>query len=264
MHLKRLATAAVLVPVFYLYITKLSAVWFDGLVMAMGLLALWEFLSFYRTPLEMKLAGMFFCLPLLAPAAMTGRPFPGVFALLLIALAALRLFARGPQKALAEISVPVVALLYIPGLLLYQMSLRGAGAMWIIFLYGTVWIGDSFALYVGRSIGRRKLYPEVSPNKTVEGAAGSVIGGAAAGFCAGAVFHLGVSIRTAALLGALMGATAIIGDLIESMFKRDAAVKDSSSLFPGHGGMLDKLDGPLVSAPVLYWCLLALGLRPPL
>ncbi len=261
--LKRLATAAVLVPVFYLYITKLSAPWFDGLVLAMGLLALWEFLTFYRAPREMKAAGMFFCLLIMAPVAVTGRPLPDVFALLLMSIAALRLFARGPKTALPDISVPVVALLYIPGLLLYQMFLRSAGAMWIIFLYGTVWIGDSFALYVGRSIGKRKLYEEVSPKKTVEGAAGSVIGGALAGLAAGSVFRLGVSLRTAVLLGALMGATAIIGDLVESMFKRDAAVKDSSSLFPGHGGMLDKLDGPLISAPILYWCLQALGLRPP-
>lgn len=258
MHAKRLATAAILVPVFYLYITKLSAVWFDGLVIVMGLLAIWEFLSFYGSPREMRLAGMGLCLLMLAPAAFAGHPWPGIFAIVLIVPVALRLFAGGPKGALADLSAPVLGLLYIPGLLLYQIFLRGIGAHWIIFLYGTVWIGDSFALYVGQSVGKRKLYPEVSPNKTVEGAAGSVIGGAAAGFAASLVFHLGISSGAAVLLGALMGIITIIGDLVESMFKRDAEVKDSSDVFPGHGGMLDKLDGPLISAPVLYWFLLRL------
>ena len=261
MHIKRLVTAAVLVPVFYLYITKLPAPWFDALVIIMGLLALWEFLSFYRADLKMKLAGMGFCLFLLAPEAAAGRTSPAVFAALIIAFAALRLFAGDPKAALAEISVPVIGLLYIPGLLLYQMSLRIAGARWIIFLYGTVWIGDSFALYTGRALGKRKLYEQVSPNKTVEGAAGSVIGGGLAGLAAGAVFHLGISREAAAALGALMGTVAIIGDLMESMFKRDAGVKDSGHFLPGHGGMLDKLDGPLLAAPVLCLCLRAIGLK---
>ncbi|MDA8388144.1 MAG: phosphatidate cytidylyltransferase [Nitrospiraceae bacterium] len=260
-HIKRLVTAAVLVPVFYLYITRLPAFWFDALVIVMGLAALWEFLSFYRAGRKMKLAGMGFCLVLLVPQAVAGRTFPGLFAALVMVFAVLRLFAGGPKEALAEISAPVISLLYIPGLLLYQMFLRGAGAQWIIFLYGTVWIGDSFALYTGQLIGKRKLYQQVSPNKTVEGAAGSVIGGAAAGLAAGAVFHLGVSCAAAAALGAFMGTTAIIGDLVESMFKRDAEVKDSGHFLPGHGGMLDKLDGPLLSAPLLYWCLLLMGVR---
>ena len=259
MHIKRLATAALLVPVFYLYITKLPAPWFDALVIVMGLAALWEFLSFYRTGRAMKLAAMGFGLLLLALEAAAGRVFPGVFAVFLIAFAVLRLFAGDPKAALAEMSAPVIGLLYIPGLLIYQMYLRAADVHWIIFLYGTVWIGDSFALYAGKALGKRKLYERVSPNKTVEGAVASVIGGAAAGLAAGMVFRLWVSAPAATALGALMGATAIIGDLVESMFKRDAQVKDSGCFLPGHGGMLDKLDGPLLAAPILYCCLRLTG-----
>ncbi len=261
MQIKRLLTAAVLVPVFYLYITRLPGIWFDGLAAFMGMLALWEFLHFYGVRGVMKAVGMGLGLLFLASAALSGQAPPGVYAFLLLVTVTARLFKTGPASALKDISPVVTALLYIPGLIVYQIFLRDFGAHWIIFLYGTVWIGDSAALYAGRSLGKRKLYPEVSPNKTIAGAVGSVIGGSAAGFAASLVFPLGISSVTAALLGLLMGTTAIAGDLVESMFKRDAGVKDSSSILPGHGGMLDKLDGPLFSAPILYWGLLLLGVK---
>ena len=274
MQIKRLLTAAVLVPVFYLYIAKLPGIWFDGLAAAMGMLALWEFLHFYGVRGVMKLVGMGLGLFFLAAAALSGPelsvPFlrsffflpPGIYPFLLLAAVTIRLFKTGPSFAMKDISPVMLALLYIPGLIVYQMFLRDFfGTHWVIFLYGTVWIGDSAALYAGRSLGKRKLYPEVSPNKTVAGAIGSVIGGSAAGFAASLVFKLGISSGTAALLGLLMGTTAIAGDLVESMFKRDAGVKDSGSFLPGHGGMLDKLDGPLFSAPILYWGLLLLGVK---
>lgn len=261
MHAKRLLTAAVLVPVFYLYITKLPAIWFDGLAAVMGMIALWEFLHFYGAPQAMKLTGMALGLFFLATAILSGQVPQGIFTFLLLMVLIVRLFKTGPPSALKDISTVMVALLYIPGLIVYQMFLRDLGAYWIIFLYATVWIGDSAALYIGHGLGKRKLYPEVSPNKTVEGAIGSVLGGGAAGFAAGMIFPLGISPAMAAGLGFLMGTTTIAGDLIESMFKRDAGVKDSSHFLPGHGGMLDKLDGPLFSAPILYWGLLTIGFK---
>ena len=261
MHAKRLLTAAVLVPVFYIYITKLPGIWFDGLAAVMGMIALWEFMHFYGAPSAMKLTGMALGLFFLAGAALSGRVPAGIYSFLLLIAVTIRLFKSGPPSALKEISTVVVALLYIPGLIVYQMFLRDLGAQWVIFLYGTVWIGDSAALYVGHALGKRKLYPEVSPNKTVEGAIASMAGGAAAGFAAGMVFQLGISPAAAAGLGLLMGTIAIAGDLVESMFKRDAGVKDSSHMLPGHGGMLDKLDGTLFSAPILYWALLIIHVR---
>ena len=261
MHAKRLLTAAVLLPVFYLFITKLPGIWFDVLAAAMGMLALWEFLHFYGAPPAMKLLGMGLGLFFLIGAALSGHVSANAYTLLLLVTVTAKMLKSGPASSLKEVSTVMVALLYIPGLIVYQMFLRGMGAQWIIFLYGTVWIGDSAALYVGHSLGRKKLYPEVSPNKTVEGAIGSVIGGCAAGFAASRLFPLGISPATAAGLGLLMGITAVAGDLVESMFKRDAGVKDSSNVLPGHGGILDKLDGPLFSAPILYWGLHILGLK---
>jgi phosphatidate cytidylyltransferase len=102
-------------------------------------------------------------------------------------------------------------------------------------------------------MGKNKLYPSVSPKKTIEGAVGSVVGGILGTVITKTVFGIpGLTIIGAIAIGATLGITAIIGDLIESMFKRDAGIKDSGSYIPGHGGVLDKLDGLLVSGPVLY------------
>ena len=103
-------------------------------------------------------------------------------------------------------------------------------------------------------MGKNKLSPSISPNKTVEGAFGSVLGGILGTIVSKFIFSIpGLSLTAVILIGVTMGISAMIGDLIESMFKRDAGVKDSSALIPGHGGMLDKLDGMLVAGPVLYF-----------
>jgi phosphatidate cytidylyltransferase len=98
----------------------------------------------------------------------------------------------------------------------------------------------------------------VSPHKTVAGAAGSVIGGVLAVFILKAVLLPLLTVSSALIIGVIIGIISIIGDLVESMFKRDAGVKDSSTLIPGHGGILDKIDGALFAGPVLYWMLIIL------
>ena len=125
-----------------------------------------------------------------------------------------------------------------------------------------MWASDSLAYYIGKGIGRKKLYEEISPNKTIAGAVGSIAGG-----MSGAVIlkitlvnYIAVSLVEAAVLGMIIGMVTIIGDLAESMFKRDAGVKDSSSIVPGHGGILDKIDSVLFAGPVLYWIALTCGL----
>ena len=174
---------------------------------------------------------------------------------------ALRLFLkRDPEGSISAVSAAVFGLLYIPSLLTFQLSLVKAGPVWIVLLYTSVWAADSMAFYVGKSIGRRKLYPEISPNKTVEGAAGSLLGG-----IVGAVFIkvtlLGrISFPQTVIIGLAIGFSTMVGDLVESMFKRDAGVKDSSHLVPGHGGVLDKLDGVIFAGPVFYWVCLTIGL----
>lgn len=253
MHLRRLLSAIVFLPLFYLYITKLPAVYFTALLCAVSALASYEFYSMYRMAAPLRYAGV--ALGALMPAFMhASGGISGILAASFLAIASMRLFTKAdPYSSLRDIAPVAVGLLYVAGLLSFQVGLMKAGPEWIIFLYGTVWCSDSFAYYVGKGIGRKKLYLQVSPNKTVAGAFGSVAGGLFAGVLLKLMLVASLSVPAAALTGALIGSVTIVGDLVESMFKRDAGVKDSGGLIPGHGGILDKIDGALFAAPALYW-----------
>jgi len=127
------------------------------------------------------------------------------------------------------------------------------GAWRIVLLLVIIVFSDSCAFFVGHAIGRRRLAPAVSPGKSIEGALGGLVGGVLGAL---AVRHLGLPALPAlhaAGLGLAVAAMGIVGDLDESLIKRWAGVKDSGTLFPGHGGMLDRLDSLLFGAPVLYY-----------
>ena len=114
-------------------------------------------------------------------------------------------------------------------------------------------VSDTFAFFFGHALGRRRLAPALSPGKTVEGAIGGLLGGVVGAFAVRALGLPGLPALDTLALGALVAALGIVGDLDESLLKRWAGVKDSGVLFPGHGGMLDRLDGLLFGAPVLYY-----------
>ena len=128
----------------------------------------------------------------------------------------------------------------------------------------SVWVGDSAAFFAGHAWGRRKLFPEVSPGKTVAGGVAGLIGSTVAGAVV-AVLTLsslpgaGVSLSTGALVGAVIGVAAPLGDVAESVLKREAGVKDSGRILPGHGGLLDRIDSLLFAFPVAYGVLALLG-----
>lgn len=260
MHLKRLITAALVLPLMYLYIMKLPPPYYALLMALAAALAQWEFYSMYGVRGLLKPAGIVLGVLVIARIQASGY-MPDIVVLSFLAIAVLRLFLkRSPSSSLLEMAPVLVGLLYIPALLGYQLDLRKAGPEWIIFLYGSIWCSDSLAYYTGKGMGKRKLYTEVSPNKTVEGAVGSVVGGVLSALLIRALLIPSVSPGIAALVGTAMGLTAVVGDLVESMFKRDAGAKDSGGLIPGHGGILDKIDGAVFGGPVLYWMLTALGI----
>lgn len=259
MHLKRLAVAAVLLPLFYFYIMELPETYFFALLLTVSILAQWEFYSMYRLGGLMKNTGIFFGVVALVSAYFSRFTcliaLPAIMTILVV-----RLFGkRDPESSLKDVSFTVLALLYVPGLLSFQLLLRQHGPGWIVFLFGCVWIADSCAFYAGKSVGKRKLYKEVSPNKTVAGGVGSILGGCLSGWFLDGLFLHAMGPSKSVLIGLVIGATTIVGDLVESMFKRDAGVKDSSNLVPGHGGILDKIDGVLFAGPVLYWISRAAG-----
>ncbi|MEJ2696084.1 MAG: phosphatidate cytidylyltransferase [Candidatus Sulfobium sp.] len=261
MHIKRLIVAAILVPFLYAVVMFLPAEYFFFLIVILSSLALLEFYAMFRLEGLMKYIGMLWGAALLAVFYTSREHFATVVFLFLLTIMTVRLFFKNdPESSHGDVSIAVLGLLYIPGLLTFQLGLAKASPIWIIFLYASVWAADSLAYYVGKGIGRRKLYERISPNKTVEGAVGSVIGGILGALFINAVLLHLVSLSQVILLGLSMGVVTIIGDLVESMFKRDAGVKDSSHIIPGHGGVLDKIDGVTFAGPVLYWFCLGLGL----
>ncbi len=255
-NLRRLITAAVALPFFYLYIAYLPAPFFLILLILISVLAQIEFHAMYKTERILSFAGIVSGIFLIAVHSVLQLPLafqPLIFTMPFVLIASARLFfIKDPSFSLKDISPALIGFLYIPSLLLVQWHLRIEGYEWIILLYGCVWSADSFAYYIGKGIGKRKLYSKVSPNKTVEGAFGSIIGGILSALILGSLLSIEDSHIKLVIIGTAIGAVIIVGDLVESMFKRDAGVKDSGSLIPGHGGILDKIDGLLFAGPVLY------------
>lgn len=124
--------------------------------------------------------------------------------------------------------------------------------VWLFGLLVIVFAGDTFAYFFGRFLGKRKLHESVSPKKTIEGSLGGLLGSAIAGGLLAYFFVPEIPVYQLALTGLVSGAFGQVGDLFESLLKRNAGVKDSGSIMPGHGGFLDRIDGVLFAAPIYY------------
>ncbi len=127
-----------------------------------------------------------------------------------------------------------------------------AGGRWILFMLVTIWICDTAAYFVGSAIGKHKLYQRVSPHKTVEGAIAGFVFAIITAYVLHVIYLKTLSLTHCLIIGAIIGVMSQIGDLVESVFKRDAGVKDTSGILPGHGGFLDRFDAPLFMAPLVY------------
>ncbi len=256
MHFKRLIIALILLPLLYLYIMHLPSEYFLFLLVIVCIIAVWEFNSMYNVGLLFRFAGLVSGVAILIISYIFRDILMDIVALSFILIAGTRLFLkRNPASSLSDISPPLLSILYIPCLLIFQNSLRRSGAEWIMFLYGMVWAADTFAYYTGTLMGGKKLYVEVSPKKTLAGAVGSIFGGAVGAMAVKATLIPSFKTLSAFIIGIIIGGVTIVGDLVESMFKRDAGVKDSGVIIPGHGGILDKIDGVLFAGPILYWIL---------
>lgn len=185
----------------------------------------------------------------------------GVFTILL-AVPTFYIFSGGSlEEALPGTAVSTLATLYIGMLSGALLRLRldfDQGAKLIFFLLIVVWMGDAGAYYVGSKIGKRKLSPRISPKKSVEGLIGGVLTSIASGIGVHFAFFREFPLIHVIICATILSLAGVIGDLAESLWKRSAAVKDSGTLIPGHGGFLDRLDSILFTAPLLYayWFLL--------
>jgi phosphatidate cytidylyltransferase len=158
------------------------------------------------------------------------------------------------KTALDEISYSLLGILYVAGLSGYFLLIRHLpdGGHWVFFLFLVIWLGDSAAFYGGRKFGRSLIAPTISPKKTIEGALFGLAGSLGGALIANFWFFKEISLWHCLLAALICGIIGQIGDFAESILKRTAGVKDSSGLFPGHGGFLDRIDSLLFAGPVLY------------
>ncbi|KUO66064.1 MAG: phosphatidate cytidylyltransferase [Gracilibacter sp. BRH_c7a] len=162
-----------------------------------------------------------------------------------------------PDRSYTEASYNFLALIYPVLLFTYLFYLRELpnGFLWAIYVFVTVWLTDTGAFLTGNALGKRKLAPRVSPNKSVEGALGGLIVAIVSGFFFWMWTDLG-SLLVILMLSLLTSIVSQMGDLFESAIKRSAGVKDSGNLIPGHGGVLDRFDSFLFAIPVVYFALM--------
>lgn len=231
---------------------------FDATIALISGLALYEFLVLgrrkgYALPLPVCIGVMLFVL-----AAFVFEPISvemGVFLALLIIPAWYVISSAGLDDALPSSAIAVLATLYVGmlgGSLIRLRADFAAGWKLIFFLLLVVWLGDAGAYYVGKNLGRHKLSPRISPKKTVEGLAGGVGVSVITAVVVHLTFFKEMPLIHAIISGVILSMAGVIGDLAESMWKRSAAVKDSGTLIPGHGGFLDRFDSIFFTAPILY------------
>jgi phosphatidate cytidylyltransferase len=284
--MKRVLTAVVLVPVVLLVVFKAPLWLFALAVAAIIILALHEYLGIAEAaglkpfkwltyimgllpfvlrwisgwPVERQYNKISFDLLFLPNWLIVFLASAVVFGVPLV-------FRKDLRMGLASVATSLLGVVYIAVSLSLLVCLRGGQStkILVIFVLFSVWAGDIAAYYVGRSIGKHKLAPVVSPNKSWEGAIASVIGSVA---FAALVFHFQPQISKLFLvppwasraawthiigLGILANIAAQFGDLFESALKRGAGVKDSGTLLPGHGGILDRIDALLFAIPVVWY-----------
>ena len=274
--MKRELAGAVAIPIVLVILFRGPAILFNALVAVIALGAVWEF---YRIAEKTghpvaKTVGLAGSALLLGGAALLWGPFrfetpagdlvrvavrtrPSfwfVAALTIVFLAAIAPMASRvpPASALAGAASTIFGIVSIALPATAMCLLRGRSPRVVLMLLLIVWVCDSCAYYFGRMFGRRPLAPMVSPKKTWEGSIGGLVGATLFGAAAGTWWFLPeLGPVRGALAGALASTAGQIGDLVESLWKRGAGVKDSGTFLPGHGGFYDRIDSLLFAAPVL-------------
>jgi phosphatidate cytidylyltransferase len=271
--MKRVLTALILIPIVLLlvFLWPQSPWLFTLAVAAVAALSAWEFLGLAqnsgasppRIAVLVAILALFACNLIWDQRDHTAA----IVVVLSLALLVFCTFFRPVDSMLADASTAIFCFFYIGTTLITLPSLReeANGPSLVAFLLCVVWAGDTGALYVGRAWGRHKMAPSLSPNKTWEGVLGSIAGSLVATGVLLGLAHLMLAEWNKAWLSypedvwywlglaIIINIAAQVGDLAESALKRSAGVKDSGSLLPGHGGVLDRIDALLLAAPVLWY-----------
>jgi phosphatidate cytidylyltransferase len=256
--LKRLLTALIVVPPFLLLIRFGPPYALVILVSVAAALGLYEF---YQMTLPKQGAGAKIGAIILGAIlcavfqwAPSGAIFLSLFVILMIIFFAYAFFSTELSLLPSRIAITFLGIIYVPFLLSHIILINKLpeGVFWVLLLMATVWIGDTFALAFGSLLGRHKLSPQISPRKTIEGFFACFVGAILTVFVCKSLFLPTLMIPDALLVATGIALFGQLGDLSESMIKRGAKMKDSGTMIPGHGGMLDRLDSFLFAAPFLY------------
>ncbi len=254
---KRVLSTLVLLPVF-VWIVMAGPVWLFGTtVVLVSAVAQWEFTGMFER------AGVrtFRWLGLVGGTAVTASfalPVSEgiVFTAVLLGLLLGSLWRpRGARIAWEPVAVTLFGICYVNWLLGYGFWLRDlpGGTDWVLLLVLVTWLGEAAAYVVGSALGRTKLAPVISPRKTVEGAAAQLAVSVLAAVVAQIWFFAEIRLGRAVVAGVVLGVVGQFGDLVESALKRSVGTKDTGSLIPGHGGLLDRLDSLLFNTPALFF-----------
>jgi phosphatidate cytidylyltransferase len=252
---RRVITALLGIPII-LGLLWLGSPWWDILVVSVSLACVVEFQHMFAPDSRTGLVGMFAIVLACFLSTMIGNYLPLLGILLIFFIIqmvrALRLDLPQRQMLLRHTLYASLGAIYIGLPLSLFLAIRSfdRGALWTGIAFASNWATDSAALIGGRMFGRRKLAPRISPGKTVEGALIGVL----VGFIIGLLVSLtvGIPFKTALFASVAIPVLTGIGDLLESWIKRFFAVKDAGHFLPGHGGLLDRIDGMLLAAPALY------------
>lgn len=262
----RLLVAGIFIPL--ILFTTLKGGWpFVGLMIVIVCCATAEFYDLARRKGTSPQAVLGVIVSVLLPAVL----FRGGAELLWLVLgtfvlltACIELF-RNRGSSTLNLGVTIGGVLVVPVLLGHLILIRELptvaklpyhqGGRWIVLMLLTVWVCDTAAYGLGTAVGKHKLFPRISPKKTWEGAAAGLIAAIPCAWACHVLFVEGISLLDSLVIGALCGTVGQLSDLVESQFKRDVGVKDSSHLIPGHGGMLDRFDSFIVLAPIVYYYL---------
>ena len=290
--IKRVATAVVLIPLVLILVLKAPLYVLALVAGGVAVLAIAEFLKLVTPygvqPLTLAtyvFVALFFVFVIVASTSRTplvettamvyGTTLAAALAPFVFLTVAMRMrpanLASGYPAAAA--SVFAFGYIAIPMALLVGIRQQPAGAIWTIYTLLAVWAGDIFAYFVGKSVGRHRMSPQISPKKTWEGAAASIVASVIVGTVwiqhapgiSSTLLRAGLIERPGGMFGlerpplwpiillsAVVNIAAQLGDLVESLIKRGAGVKDSGTILPGHGGMLDRIDAMLFAVPVVW------------
>lgn len=257
----RIVTGLILAIGWLLLLLVGSYYLFCLIIMVAGGGALYEFHRMSAPATEQKFIVPAVILGILPLAAASVWGSPGIISSLFLAFCLLVILTVGVYPSLDNGLLFIARLwfgvFYLGFCAAHLILLRSfpQGVNWLLVLTAVTAGSDTGAYYIGRTLGKTKLYPALSPGKTRAGAVGGLIGGLLGGLGTAVIFLDGINMLATAVLALVLSAAGIVGDLLESLIKRVSGVKDSGQLLPGHGGLLDRCDSLLLTAPVLYYFL---------